>query len=234
MLEEEEEGDGTGSAGGLSMGELVQREVEALRAVDGVTSVTAKDRTNLRKPINSIMAKVRLQGRDDPLTVHCSQHVPDLLAAVQKVTAALAAIVGEDAIAEGRRRAEAAPTAAPAAPPRARCVSSAQPQSFFGHSRRIQQLQAQLSGTEALVLAADRHLKVALLHVQSEEKALAEQQARLRTARAAADAEKVSLLEAQATAASLCAELDELRGKRQRVAEPVSYTHLTLPTIYSV
>ena len=49
--------------------ELVERELEALRAVDGVTSATAKDRTSLRKPLNTMVAKVRLQGRSNALTV---------------------------------------------------------------------------------------------------------------------------------------------------------------------
>ena len=78
--------------------ELVERELEALRAVDGVTSATAKDRTNLRKPLNTMMAKVRLQGRSNALTVHCGLAVPDLLSAVQKVSADLATIVGEAAM----------------------------------------------------------------------------------------------------------------------------------------
>ena len=52
-----------GATGELSMEELVQRELEALRAVDGVTSATAKDRTSLRKPLNTMVAKVWLQAR---------------------------------------------------------------------------------------------------------------------------------------------------------------------------
>ena len=48
----EEGREGIGATGGLSLEELVERELEALRAVNGVTVATAKDRSNLRIPLN--------------------------------------------------------------------------------------------------------------------------------------------------------------------------------------
>ena len=62
--------------------ELVERELEAIRAIDGVTVAVARDRTSLRKPLNQAQVRVRMEGRASVLTVHCSQHVPNLMAAV--------------------------------------------------------------------------------------------------------------------------------------------------------
>ena len=165
--------------------ELVERELEALRAVDGVTSATAKDRTNIRKPLNTMMAKVRLQGRSNALTVHCGLAVPDLLSAVQKVTADLATIVGEAAIAEGRRRAEAAREAAASAAAAAHAAASTpsnepgQPLSFLQVSARNQALEAKLKLADSRVRDADAHVRAARLHVAEEEKAVKLAQQRL-------------------------------------------------------
>ena len=214
-----------GATGELSMEELVQRELEALRAVDGVTSATAKDRTSLRKPLNTMMAKVRLQGRSNALTVHCGLAVPDLLSAVQKVTADLATIVGEAAIAEGRRRAEAAREAAASAAAAAHAAASTpsnepgQPLSFFQVSARNQALEAKLKLADSRVRDADAHVRAARLHVAEEEKAVKLAQQRLADARAAAEEAKKPLVQAQAAAAEIRAALQQLRIKRQRVAE---------------
>ena len=93
--------------GGLSPAELVERELEALRAVAGVVSASAQERQR-RQPLNTSMVKVRLEGVRNVLTVHCSASVPNLLVAAQRVAAKVAAALGSDAVAEGRRRVESA------------------------------------------------------------------------------------------------------------------------------
>ena len=209
-----------GASGELSMAELVQKELKALRAVDGVTSATAKGRSNQRKPLNSMVAKVRLQGRDDALTVHCSKDVPNLLAALQKITAHLIAIVGEAAVAEGRRRAEAAaPASAPAAAAPASAQAGASTLNFFECSRRVQQLEAQKLRAQDRVCEADSQVKVARLRVAAEQKNLDKAAEKMVDAVAQEDAASASLLEAKAAAAEVLAELDSLRSKRQRLAE---------------
>ena len=90
-----------------SLQELVERELKALRAVDGVSSATSKERSS-RQSLNCSQVKVRLVGHDNPITVHCSARVPNLLVAAERAATLVAAIVGEGAVAEGRLRAEAA------------------------------------------------------------------------------------------------------------------------------
>ena len=206
--------------------ELVERELEALRAVDGVTSATAKGRTSVRKPLNSMMAKVRLRGRSNALTVHCGLAVPDLLSAVQKVSADLATIVGEAAIAEGRRRAEAARAdaeeadAGTRASPAAPGISSAQQLNFFEHAKHVQTLEAKLAAARGLARDADGRVKSARLLVAAREAAVREAQERLQPAADAADAAEEALLQAKAAVDEIFGELCSLRSKRQRLAEP--------------
>ena len=201
-----------------SLQELVERELAALRAVDGVSSATSKER-KIGQSLNCSQVKVRLVGHDNPITVHCSARVPDLLVAAQKAATLLAAIVGEGAVAEGRLRAEAACEAEPSGLSSARSRDSAQAQDFFAHMRRISQLQEMLKGAEAVAREADGRLQVALLLVHAEERAVSEAQERLAAARAPAEAAKNTLVEKQAAAAAIREELRQLRSKRQRVAE---------------
>ena len=98
---------GLAADGGLSPAELVERELEALRAVAGVVSASAQERQR-RQPLNTSMVKVRLEGVRNVITVHCSASVPNLLVAAQRVAAKVAAALGSDAVAEGRRRVESA------------------------------------------------------------------------------------------------------------------------------
>ena len=98
----EEGADSIGSAAaGPSMPELVERELEALRAVDGVTSATSHERQQ-RQPLNKSMVNVRLQGRKAPIAVHCSGSLPNLLRAALALPEKVAAILGGDAVAEGQ------------------------------------------------------------------------------------------------------------------------------------
>ena len=134
----EEGADSIGSAAaGPSMPELVERELEALRAVDGVTSATAYER-QLRQPLNKSMVKVRLQGRKAPIAVHCSGSLPNLLRAALALAEKVAAILGGDAGAEGRRRAEIAAEAQPAA-------AEEPSANVFEHMQRVHRLEAELA-----------------------------------------------------------------------------------------
>ena len=200
------------SAAGPSMPELVERELEALRAVDGVTSATAYERQQ-RQPLNKSMVKVRLQGRKDPLTVHCSGSLPNLLRAALAVAEKVAAILGSDAVAEGRLRAEIAAHAQPAA-------AEEPSANVFEHMQRVRRLEAELARAEASVRAADGEVRAALLRVEAEQRAVALAQEGLAAARAAAEPANEALLVAQAAAQSIRASIDLLRSKRQRVAGP--------------
>ena len=107
---------------GPTLQELVARECAVLEAIGGVTSVKRYERQR-REALNKSMLKVRLRGRKDPLTVHCKVNVPNLLVAAQLMMEKVAAELGAEAVAEGRRRfdaqreAAAAPAAASASEP---------------------------------------------------------------------------------------------------------------------
>ena len=201
-----------------SLQELVERELKALRAVDGVSSATSKERSS-RQSLNCSQVKVRLVGHDNPITVHCSARVPNLLVAAERAATLVAAIVGEGAVAEGRLRAEAACEAEPSGLSSPRSQDSAQAQNFFKHMRRISQLEKKLEGAEALAREADGRLQVARLLAKAEERAVREAQERLAAARAPVEAAKKTLVEKQDAAAAIREELGQLRSKRQRVAE---------------
>ena len=214
------------TADGLTHSELVDRELEVLRKIDGVTSVKKYERQQ-RQPLNKNIINVRIVGQKKPVTVHCSRNIPDLLHAAHEAMKQVAEIVGSDAVAEGRRRADAereaaAPVAAPpvAAPPPA-AAAETQPTSmnFFEHSKRIAQLEAEKLRAEARVRDADGHLRSALLLVATEEAAVKLAQQRLADSRAAAEEAKKPLVQAQAAAAEIRAALQQLRIKRQRVAD---------------
>ena len=98
---------------GPTLQELVARECAVLEAIAGVTSVKSYERQR-REPLNKSMLKVRLRGRKDPLSVHCKLGVPNLLAAARLMMEKVADVLGEEAVAEGRRCADAARAAAAA------------------------------------------------------------------------------------------------------------------------
>ena len=62
--------------------DLLAVERRKLLAITGVTSVTFYERQR-RQPLNKSMLKVRVQGRKDPITVHCKVDVPNLVIAAQ-------------------------------------------------------------------------------------------------------------------------------------------------------
>ena len=171
----EEGADSIGSAAaGPSMPELVERELEALRAVDGVTSATSYERQQ-RQPLNKSMVNVRLQGCKAPIAVHCSGSLPNLLRAALALAEKVAAILGGAAVAEGRRRADAERESAAAtasAHTRPSSDQPGQPVSFFEKSRQIQQFEAEKKRAEARVREADGHLRSARLLVLAEQKAV--------------------------------------------------------------
>ena len=110
---------GSVASEGPTMRQLVETKLEELRMVDGVTSALQYWR-KARQPLNKSMINVRIAGRSQPVTVHCKMTTPNMLAAVHQAAEDVAKVLGSDAVAEGRRRAEAAreaaaPTAAPAA-----------------------------------------------------------------------------------------------------------------------
>ena len=166
------------------------------------------------------MVKVRLQGRKAPITVHCSGSLPNLLRAALALAEKVAAILGGAAVAEGRRRADAERESAAAtasAHTRPSSDQPGQPVSFFEKSRQIQQFEAEKKRAEARVREADGHLRSARLLVLAEQKAVVQAEEQLSTVQAAADAASGTLLKAKADAAEICAELEKLRAKRQRL-----------------
>ena len=70
-----------------------------------------------RQPLNKSMLKVRVQGRKDPITVHCKVDVPNLLTAAQLMAQKLEEHLGAEAVLEGRRSFDAARAEMPAAAP---------------------------------------------------------------------------------------------------------------------
>ena len=215
---------------GPTLQELVARECAVLEAIAGVTSVKSYERQR-REPLNKSMLKVRLRGRKDPLSVHCKLGVPNLLAAARLMMEKLADLLGEEAVAEGRRRADAARAAA-AAPDAARASEETQPAgagaslNFFEHSKLIRQLEAQMAAAQERARAADADLRSALLLVAAEQKAVTRAEERLSSrlskAQAGANAAAEPLLKAKADVAEICASLAELRAKRQRLGEQPS------------
>ena len=133
----------------------------------------------------------------------------------------MTAIVGEEAVAEGRRRAEAAeaPVASPASSAQGR---SAEPLSFFEHSRQAQRLEAEQIRAQERVRDADSQVKAARLQVAAEERAVMLADAQLSRAQEVADAAAEPLLKAQADAAAIREKLEQLRAKRQRTGEEPS------------
>ena len=85
---------------GPAEAELLAHELEVLRAVAGVTSVLTYERQR-REPLNKTMLKVRIEGRKNPLQVHCSERVPNLLVTarqmIEKVGAVSAATLSQRA-----------------------------------------------------------------------------------------------------------------------------------------
>ena len=145
------------SAEGPVMSERVQRELEALRAVAGVTSASAHERKK-GEALNKSMFKARVEQHKNPFTVHCSGSVPDLPAAGLAVAKKVAEVLGDDAVAEGRRLAEAAREARllSAAPPAEEPPSSArQPANAFEYIFRERELQSQLSSANECARRAD-------------------------------------------------------------------------------
>ena len=136
----DEEAGGSVGPEGPTLSELVDRELAVMKMVDGVTSVYAYSKKR-REPLNKSMLKVRIAGRENPLSSHCGKEIPDLLVAAQEMWKKIEEELGSDAVAEGRRRygAEleaAAPTAAPAASEATRPAD--QPLNFFLHSKLVQ------------------------------------------------------------------------------------------------
>ena len=211
---------------GPTLQELVARECAVLEAIAGVTSVNTYERQR-REPLNKSMLKVRLRGRKDPLSVHCKLGVPNLLAAARLMMEKVADVLGEEAVAEGRRRADAARAAA-AAPDAARASEETQPAgagaslNFFEHSKLIRQLEAQMAAAQERARAADADLRSALLLVAAEQKAVTRAEERFSIAQAGANAAAEPLLKAKADVAEIRASLAELRAKRQRLGEQPS------------
>ena len=118
-----EEGQTAVGADGPTRSELAARERAVLKSIDGVTSVTFNAR-KMREPLNKDTLYVRVRGQTKSIVLHCSQNLPDHLALAQLMFQRVAAVLGEEAVAEGRRRAEAAeaPVAAPASSAQGRSV----------------------------------------------------------------------------------------------------------------
>lgn len=209
--------------GGLSPAELVERELAVLRAVDGVVSARAYERQR-RQPLNSSMVKVRLSGTEDPIVVHCSAGVPTLAIAVQRMAAKVAAALGSDAVAEGRRRCESAREAEAAAAGGAATGpgSSAQQANAFAHMQRVFQLEKDLCRANARVRDADGGLRSALLRVKEEQLAVKLARERLSEAEAAAKISTQALSLEKAAAMEIRSALEALRSKRQRIDEPAA------------
>ena len=85
---------------GPTQEELLANELEVLRAVPGVTSVLTYERQR-REPLNKTMLKVRVEGRKNPLQVHCSERVPNLLVAARQMIEKVGDVLGGDAVAAG-------------------------------------------------------------------------------------------------------------------------------------
>ena len=120
---------------------------------------------------------MRIEGRKDPVTIHCSQNVPNLLIAAHRMMEKVGSLLGSAAVAEDRRRAEAA--AAPfAADDQTTGPSGSQapPSDFFQHMKRVRQLEAEKTVADAHVRDADAHLQSALLLVSAEERAVKQAQ----------------------------------------------------------
>ena len=209
------------AAGGNDAAALLERELAALRSTDGVTSVVVYERQR-RQSLNKSMVNVRLRGRAAPLSIHCCARLPTLLDAAYQMTEKIVDIIGEAAVAEGRRlRAEAEREAAAET---ARTVGgpAQQPPSsnFFAQSQRIQQLEAALiPSADERVRDADARWQAALVLVAEQHSALKEAQARVDQAQAVADRAQEPLLQAQEVAAALRGELEQLRRKRPRPSE---------------
>ena len=208
---------------GPTLQELVARECAVLEAIAGVTSVKSYERQR-REPLNKSMLKVRLRGRKDPLSVHCKLGVPNLLAAARLMMEKVADVLGEEAVAEGRRCADAAraAAAAPDASEETRPAGAGASINFFEHSKRIGKLEAQLAAAQERARAADADLRSARLQVAAEQKAVMRAEERLSIAQAVADAAAEPLFKAKVDVAEIRASLAELRAKRQRLGEQPS------------
>ena len=194
--------------------ELLAHELEVLRAVAGVTSVLTYERQR-REPLNKTMLKVRIEGRKNPLQVHCSEKVPNLLVAARLMIEKVGDVLGSDAVAEGRRLRAAEAAAGFGEEP----VQPAAAQTdIFQKMMCVRQLEKELAAAEACAREADSQLRASLLVVAAEEKAARLAQGRVLQAQAAADALKEPLTKAVAAAATIREELAQMRSKRQRVA----------------
>ena len=199
---------------GPAEAELLAHELEVLRAVAGVTSVLTYERQR-REPLNKTMLKVRIEGRKNPLQVHCSEKVPNLLVAARLMIEKVGDVLGSDAVAEGRRLRAAEAAAGFGEEP----VQPAAAQTdIFQKMMRVRQLEKELAAAEACAREADSQLRASLLAVAAEEKAARLAQGRVLQAQAAADALKEPLTKAVAAAATIREELAQMRSKRQRVA----------------
>ena len=215
------------SSDGPTLSELVARELKVLEAIDGVVSARMYARRRKSEPLNKNLIKVRMRDRDNPLTVHCSATVPDLRVAAEQMMVKVAAIVGSEAVAEGRlriaaQREAAVPAAAAASGQKRSSEQAGQPLNFFERSRRIQEFEAEKARAAERVRDADGLWRSKLLLVSTEQKAVQLAQLRLDDARAAAEAAKEPLARAQAAAAEARASLEQLRSKRQRLDEEPS------------
>lgn len=214
---------GSVASEGLTLSELVERRLEGLRKVDGVSSAKAYARQR-REPLNKSMIKVKIAGKP-AVTVHCKQEIPDLLLAADEMVKKVVEILGCEAVAEGQRRADAErEAAAPVAATRLPDAASGsdqpgQPLSFFQLSARIQVLDAQIKRADERVREADGPVRAALQHVAAEEKAVQLAQQRLANARAALGVAKEPLIQAKAAAAELRDSLAQVRSKRQRLGD---------------
>ena len=218
--------EGIGASEGPTLSQLVESKLEELRQIDGVTSAKMYAR-KLKEPLNKSMINVRIAGRPKPVTVHCKAAIPNLLVAVHTAAEEVAKVLGSEAVAEGRRRAEAerevaAPDAAAAASEQLR--PSEQPLNLFELSARVQELEAKIKRADERMRDADGDVRSALLRVVAEEQALKQAQQRLASARAAAEAAQEPLIEAKAAVAELRASLEQLRSKRQRLSEELQST----------
>ena len=214
---------GSVASEGLTLSELVERRLEGLRKVDGVSSAKAYARQR-REPLNKSMIKVKIAGKA-AVTVHCKQEIPDLLLAADEMVKKVVEILGCEAVAEGQRRADAErEAAAPVAATRLPVAASGsdqpgQPLSFFQLSARIQELDAKIKRADERVREADGPVRAALQRVAAEEKAVQLAQQRLANARAAVGAAKEPLNQAKAAAAELRDSLAQVRSKRQRLGD---------------
>ena len=202
-----------------SLSELVERELRALRAVDGVTSAKAYERQR-REPLNKSMVSVRVRGRSNAITVHCKlDGVHNLVLAAQRAAELLASELGDEAVAQGRLRAEAEAEQTNAEQPGASGPNASAPKDLFERMAREASLKKRLTAAESIAREADGRVKLALAKVAEEERAVREAQHRLATARAAAEEAKQPLLEAAANIAGIQEELRLLRSKRPRLGD---------------